>query len=143
MTAIDVTDREIISEFELFGDWQERYEYLIELGRKLEPLPADLRTESNMVRGCQSQVWLHTDVADDRIVFRAASDSTIVAGLIALLLRVYSDRRPEEIVGYKPQFIDRLGLAKHLSITRSNGLAAMLKTIQERAAMAAAGDVRT
>jgi len=126
----------IADEFSFFSDWTERYQYLIDLGRKLPPFPDALKTEANKVQGCQSQVWLVAEGDRDRLEFRAISDSAIVSGLIALLLRVYSGRPAREIVDTEPRFIDAIGLAKHLSPTRSNGLAAMLKTIQSRASAA-------
>jgi len=123
----------IADEFSFFSDWTERYQYLIDLGRKLPPFPDALKTEANKVQGCQSQVWLVAEGDRDRLEFRAISDSAIVSGLIALLLRVYSGRPAREIVDTEPRFIDAIGLAKHLSPTRSNGLAAMLKTVKEHA----------
>jgi len=123
----------IVDEFSFFGDWTERYQYLIDLGRKLPPFPDALRTEENKVHGCQSQVWLVASGDRNRLHFQATSDSAIVSGLIALLLRVYSDRSAQEIVDTQPRFIEALGLARHLSPTRNNGLAAMFKTIQDHA----------
>ena len=120
----------IVEEFSFFGDWTERYQYLIDLGRKLPPFPDSLRSEENNVQGCQSQVWLVADGDATRLDFRAISDSAIVSGLIALLLRVYSGRSAREILDTDPRFIEALGLARHLSPTRSNGLAAMLGTIK-------------
>jgi cysteine desulfuration protein SufE len=123
----------IAEEFAFFGDWTERYQYLIDLGRKLQPLSEEARTEANKVHGCQSQVWLDVHGNARRLDFRATSDSSIVSGLIALLLRVYSGRSAEEILATEPRFIEAIGLAKHLSPTRSNGLAAMLATIKQYA----------
>lgn len=123
----------IAEEFSFFGDWTERYQYLIDLGRKLPAFPAALQTEANNVQGCQSQVWLVAEGDRNRLDFRAISDSAIVSGLIALLLRVYSGRSAQEILDTDPRFIEAIGLAKHLSPTRSNGLAAMLKTVKEHA----------
>jgi len=123
----------IAEEFSFFGDWTERYQYLIDLGRKLPPLPEELKTEPNKVQGCQSQVWLVASGDAEHLQFRAISDSAIVSGLIALLLRVYSERSAHEILGTEPHFINTIGLAKHLSPTRSNGLAAMFKRIQDEA----------
>lgn len=128
----------IADEFAFFGDWTERYQYLIDLGRKLPALPDDLRTDEHKVSGCQSQVWLVADGDADRLEFRAASDSAIVSGLIALLLRVYSGRSAAEILATEPRFVEAIGLAKHLSPTRSNGLAAMLARIRAEAAAALA-----
>ena len=123
----------IAEEFSFFGDWTERYQYLIDLGRKLPPLPEELKTEATRVQGCQSQVWLVASGDTAHLEFRAISDSAIVSGLIALLLRVYSGRSAHVILDTEPRFIDAIGLAKHLSPTRSNGLAAMFKRIQDEA----------
>jgi cysteine desulfuration protein SufE len=123
----------IVDEFSFFGDWTERYQYLIDLGRKLPPFPDELKTEENKVHGCQSQVWLVPSGDANRMEFRATSDSAIVSGLIALLLRVYSGRSAKEILDTPPRFVESIGLAQHLSPTRNNGLAAMFKTIQEYA----------
>ena len=126
----------IAEEFSYFGDWTERYQYLIDLGRKLPPFAEELKTDAYKVQGCQSQVWLVPSGDAQRLQFSAISDSAIVSGLIALLLRVYSGRSAREILDTEPRFIEAIGLAKHLSPTRSNGLAAMLKTIQSRASAA-------
>jgi cysteine desulfuration protein SufE len=123
----------IVEEFTFFGDWTERYQYLIDLGRKLPPFPEALKVEANKVQGCQSQVWMTASGDAQHLEFRAISDSSIVSGLIALLLRVYSGRRAQEILDTQPRFVEALGLAKHLSPTRNNGLGAMLKSIQEHA----------
>ena len=123
----------IVEEFSFFGDWTERYQYLIDLGRKLPPFPEELKTEERKVQGCQSQVWLDARGDAQCLDFRAISDSAIVSGLIALLLRVYSGRSAREILDTEPRYIEAVGLAKHLSPTRSNGLAAMLATIKEYA----------
>jgi cysteine desulfuration protein SufE len=131
--SADDAQTAIAEEFSYFGDWTERYQYLIDLGRKLPPFPDLLKTEEYKVLGCQSQVWLVPGGDAQRLEFRAISDSAIVSGLIALLLRVYSGRSAREIVDTQPRFIETIGLAKHLSPTRSNGLAAMLKTMQEHA----------
>ena len=130
--------RKIVEEFGFFGDWTERYQYLIDLGRKLPPFPPELMTDANKVQGCQSQVWMAVDGDASRLDIRAISDSTIVSGLIALLLRVYSGRSARDILDTDPQFIEALGLAKHLSPTRSNGLAAMLNAIKAHARKALA-----
>jgi cysteine desulfuration protein SufE len=123
----------IIDEFSFFGDWTERYQYLIDLGRKLPPFPDAWKTEENKVNGCQSQVWLVANGDAKRMEFKATSDSAIVSGLIALLLRVYSARSAKDIVETPPRFVESIGLQKHLSPTRNNGLSAMFKTIQEHA----------
>ncbi len=130
--------REIIEEFELFDDWTGRYQYLIDLGRKLPPLPDADMIDTNKVDGCQSQVWIVVSGDADRLDLRAASDSAIVSGLVALLLRVYSGHSAREIVDTDPSFINAIGLGKHLSPTRSNGLASMVKTIKAHAKRAIA-----
>ena len=127
----------IVEEFSFFGDWTERYQYLIDLGRKLPPLPEEFKTEAHKVQGCQSQVWLVAGGDSEQLEFHAISDSAIVSGLIALLLRVYSGRSAREILETEPRFIEAIGLAKHLSPTRNNGLAAMFKRIQDEARMRA------
>lgn len=123
----------IREEFAFFGDWAERYQYLIDLGKKLPDFPSDWKTEENRLHGCQSMVWIVADGRADRLDFRAVSDSAIVSGLIYLALRVYSGRSAREILGTEPDYIGDIGLAKHLSPTRSNGLAALLAFIRERA----------
>jgi cysteine desulfuration protein SufE len=131
----------IEEEFALFADWSERYQYLIDLGRKLPPLPDADKIEGNRIKGCQSLVWIVAEGDRERLDFRAISDSTIVSGLIYLALRVYAGRPAEEILATRPDYIARIGLAKHLSPTRSNGLAALLQFIQDTArdALATAG----
>ena len=124
----------IIEEFSFFDDWVTRYEYIIELGRKLPGLDEALRLDSHLVPGCQSQVWFYADRDGDLIRFRADSDAMIVRGLIALLLRVYSGRRPEEILATGPEFLEKIELGSHLSGSRANGLHAMVKRIQAFAA---------
>ena len=129
---------DITEEFAFFGDWTERYQYLIDLGRQLPPFPEAWKTEEHRVHGCQSMVWLVPSGDASKMHFDAISDSAIVSGLIALVLRVYSDRSAKEIVATEPEFIRSIGLAKHLSPTRSNGLAAMLAKLKAHAAQALA-----
>lgn len=129
--------RELIADFELFEDWMDRYQYLIDLGRRLPDFPEELRTEENRIRGCQSQVWFVAEKKGDRLEFRAISDAAIVSGLIALLLRLYSGRRPQDILDTPPDFVAALQLESHLSPTRSNGLSSMLTAIRRFAAEAA------
>ncbi|MAL03752.1 MAG: Fe-S cluster assembly protein SufE [Arenimonas sp.] len=123
----------IVDEFSFFGDWSERYQYLIDLGRKLPPFPEAWKTEENRLHGCQSMVWIVAEGDGDELVFTAVSDSSIVSGLIYLALRVYSGRSASEILATTPDYIAGIGLAKHLSPTRSNGLAALLQFIQDTA----------
>lgn len=129
----------IVEEFAMLGDWTERYQYLIDLGRKLPPFPEQHRTEDFRVHGCQSQVWLVPHGHAARMDFDAISDSSIVSGLIALLLRVYSGRSAAEILATEPTFVEAIGLVRHLSPTRTNGLSAMLAKIRAYAAATAAG----
>jgi cysteine desulfuration protein SufE len=126
--------QDIAEEFAFFGDWTERYQYLIDLGKQLPPFPDEWKTEAYRVHGCQSMVWLVPSGDASQMHFDATSDSAIVSGLIALVLRVYSDRSAAEIVATEPEFIQQIGLAKHLSPTRSNGLAAMLAKLKAYAA---------
>jgi len=129
----------IAEEFGYFSDWSERYQYLIDLGRKLPPFPDDLKTEQHRLLGCQSMVWIVADGTAQRLDFRAISDSAIVSGLIFLALRVYSGRSAQEILAAEPDYINAIGLAKHLSPTRSNGLAALLQFIRDNASKAIEG----
>ena len=128
----------IAEEFSFFGDWSERYQYLIDLGRKLPPFPDAWKTEAHRLHGCQSMVWIVPSGDASRLDFAAVSDSAIVSGLVFLALRVYSGRPAAEILATEPDYVANIGLAKHLSPTRSNGLAALLAFIRERAREAAA-----
>ena len=137
MSSAAEEQAEIIEEFALFDDWLDKYQYIIDLGKKLEPLaPEEMRDEA-LLDGCQSRVWLVAEGDADRLQFRANSDAAIVSGLIFLVLRVYSGRSAQEIVDTPPQFIDAIGLSQHLSQTRANGLASMVNAIRghARAAM--------
>ncbi len=127
--TIEEAKQSIIDEFALFDDWVQRYEYIVELGRNLEGLPDDCRTEQYRVRGCQSQVWFRASEDSGRIVFEADSDAVIVQGLIALLLRVYSRRSADEILSTPPDFFETIELGSHLSGNRANGLHAMVNHI--------------
>ncbi len=126
----------LAEEFELFDDWREKIEYVIDLGRKLPPLPEAHRTEPNKVHGCQSQVWMVADIdeASGRVRFQADSDAFIVKGLIALLMRLYSNRPPREILDNPPEVFDRIGLGRHLTPNRANGLYSMVGRVRELAA---------
>jgi cysteine desulfuration protein SufE len=133
MTDIQQAQAELIEEFKFFDNWIDRYQYIIDLGRKLPDFPDEWRSEDNRIHGCQSQVWLKTDQNSDRLEFLAISDSAIVSGLIAILMRVYSGQNPQDIVATPPDFIRAIGLDEHLSPTRSNGLTAMIRVIKEAA----------
>jgi cysteine desulfuration protein SufE len=123
----------IAEEFGFFGDWSERYQYLIDLGRKLPAFPEEWKTQQNLLQGCQSLVWVVAEGDANALHFHAASDSAIVSGLVALMLRVYSGRSAAEILATEPSFIAAIGLKSHLSITRSNGLAALHARIRSEA----------
>lgn len=125
----DVQD-EIIEDFSVFDDWMDKYALLIELGNSLEPLDEKLRVESNLIQGCQSRVWIQAEYVDGRIYFKAESDAVIVKGIIALLIKVLSNRTPDEIINADLYFVNRIGLDEHLSPTRSNGLVSMIKQIR-------------
>jgi len=137
-SEVAAAQQEVIEEFGLFDDWMDRYQYLIDLGRRLPEFPDELRTDEHRIRGCQSQVWFVPEQRDGRLYFQAISDAAIVSGLIALLLRLYSGREPRDILDTPPDFVEALELQSHLSPTRSNGLSSMLKAIHGFAAEAAA-----
>jgi cysteine desulfuration protein SufE len=135
--SIADAERELVEEFALFDNWVDRYQYIIDLGRQLPPFPEGAKTEEHRIKGCQSQVWLVTKAVGDRLEFQAVSDSAIVSGLIAILMRIYSGRPGSEILATPPGFITAIGLDQHLSPTRSNGLHAMLGAIRKAAAACA------
>ena len=129
MTINEIQD-EIIEEFSGFDDWMDKYQLLIDLGGEQPPLDEKYKTEQNLIDGCQSRVWLQADYADGKIHFTAESDALIVKGIVALLIRVFSDHTPQEILDADLYFIEQIGLKEHLSPTRSNGLVAMVKQIR-------------
>lgn len=130
MNEVRKAQDELVEEFSIFDDWMDRYQYIIDLGKRLPDFPQDEKIEENKIKGCQSQVWFVAEQNnDDRLDFQAVSDAAIVSGLIALLLRVYSGRKPQDILDTEADFVTRLKLDQHLSPTRSNGLSAMLKAI--------------
>ena len=129
MTINEIQD-EIIEEFSGFDDWMDKYQLLIDLGNEQEPLDEKYKTESNLIDGCQSRVWLQCDYVDGKLNFTAESDALIVKGIVALLIRVLSGHTPKEIMDADLYFIDRIGLKDHLSPTRSNGLLAMMKQMK-------------
>lgn len=128
--TIESIQQEIISEFSAFDDWMDKYSYLIELGNELAPLEEKYKVEQNLIRGCQSQVWLNAELQDGLIFYQGESDAIIVKGLVALLLRVVNGQPPADIMNTDFHFIDKIGLKEHLSPTRSNGLLAMVKQIK-------------
>ncbi|MBR5477538.1 MAG: SufE family protein [Bacteroidaceae bacterium] len=130
MATIKEIQDEIILEFNDFDDWLDRYQLLIDLGGEQEPLPAEYKTDNNLIEGCQSRVWLQADYVDGKVLFRAESDALIVKGIVSLLIKVYSGRTPDEILDNEPYFVEAIGLKEHLSPTRSNGLLAMIKQMR-------------
>ena len=129
MNEVDQAQQELVEEFDFFDNWMDRYQYIIDMGRRLPEFPEADRIDANKIKGCQSQVWFTAERVGDRMHFEAISDAAIVSGLIAMLLRIYSERKPEDIVSASVDFVSALNLEQHLSPTRSNGLAAMLKSI--------------
>lgn len=127
------TQQELISEFAMFSDWQDRYEHLIELGKDLPLIAPEHKTDDNLVRGCQSRVWLHAAPQNGLVHFTADSDAMITKGIVALLVRVFNDRTPQEILGASTEFIDKIGLRAHLSPNRANGLSAMIDQMKRYA----------
>ena len=129
MTINEIQD-EIIEEFSAFDDWMDKYALLIELGNSLAPLDDKYKTESNLIEGCQSRVWLQADYSDGLIHFQGESDAVIVKGIVSLLIKIISGHTPDEILNADLYFVDKIGLKEHLSPTRSNGLVAMLKQMR-------------
>jgi cysteine desulfuration protein SufE len=138
MSDVQIAQQELIEEFQFFDNWMDRYQYLIDLGRRLPDFPEADKNEENKIKGCQSQVWFVAETRGDRLHFNAISDAAIVSGLIALLLRIYSDKQPADILQTPADFVAALGLEQHLSPTRSNGLASMLQAIRSHATTAMA-----
>ncbi len=129
MTIKDI-QHEIIEEFSMFDDWMQRYEYMIELGKTLPLINDQYKTDDNIIKGCQSKVWLHAKMNDDKVVFTADSDAIITKGIIAILIRAFSNQTPKAIIEADTNFIDAIGLKEHLSPTRANGLVSMIKQIK-------------
>jgi len=121
---------EIIDEFSMFDDWMQRYEYIIDLGKKLPLIKEEFKTDDNIIKGCQSKVWLKGEQNDDKIVFTADSDAILTKGIIAILIRVFSNQKSSDILNADMDFIDEIGLKEHLSPTRANGLVSMIKNIK-------------
>ncbi len=130
MNTIKEIEDQIIDDFSLFDEWEEKYGYIIELGKKLPPLPEAYKTEENIIKGCQSKVWFHSKLEGDKIIYEGDSDAMIVKGLVSLLIKTYSGHTPDEIINTEPYFIDKIGMQQHLSMTRSNGLASMVKQMK-------------
>lgn len=128
--SINEIQDQIIEEFSVFEDWMDKYALLIDLGNSLPPLDEKYKTESNLIEGCQSRVWLHAQYTDGRIIFQGESDAVIVKGIVSLLIHILSNHTPQEILDTDLYFIDKIGLKEHLSPTRSNGLVAMVKQMR-------------
>ena len=129
MTIEDVQN-EIIDEFAMFEDWEERYQYMIDLGKDLPLIDEKYKTEDNIIKGCQSKVWVHANMVDNKVNFTADSDAIITKGIIAILVRAFSNQRPKDIMEANTDFIDEIGLKEHLSPTRANGLVSMIKQLK-------------
>jgi cysteine desulfuration protein SufE len=129
--TIKEIEQEIIEEFEIFGeDWEGKYEHLIDLGKSLPKIKEEYKTEDRIIKGCQSKVWLHTEVKDGKIIYTADSDAIITKGMVALMIRVLSGQKAEDIVNAELEFINKIGLKEHLSPTRANGLVSMIKQMK-------------
>lgn len=128
--TIQEIQQEIIEEFSLFEDWMQRYEYMIELGKSLPLIETEFKTDDNIIKGCQSKVWVHAELEEDKLQFTADSDAIITKGIIAILIRAFSNQHPKAILDADTAFIDQIGLKEHLSPTRANGLVSMIKQIK-------------
>ena len=130
METIEAAQEEIVEEFSMFEDWMQRYEYMIDLGKSLPLIDPQFKTDDYIIKGCQSKVWVHADLEDDKLVFKADSDAIITKGIIAILIRVFSHQHPDAILNADTSFIDKIGLKEHLSPTRANGLVSMIKQLK-------------
>jgi cysteine desulfuration protein SufE len=128
--TVEQVQNEIIEEFSLFEDWMQRYEYMIELGKSLPLIDTQYKTDQNIIKGCQSKVWVHAEMVDEKVIFTADSDAIITKGIIAILIRAFSNHSPKEILEANTNFIDQIGLKEHLSPTRANGLVSMIKQLK-------------
>jgi cysteine desulfuration protein SufE len=128
--TIEEIQNDIIDEFSMFEDWEERYQYMIDLGKTLPLIEEQYKTEDNIIKGCQSRVWVHADMQGDKVEFTADSDAIITKGIIAILIRVFSNQHPQDIIAANTDFIDKIGLKEHLSPTRANGLVSMIKQLK-------------
>ena len=128
--SIESIEAEIVDEFSLFDSWEDKYEYIIDMGKKLPPLSAEYKKDENKIKGCQSTVWMHSDFKDGKIYYEADSDAMIVKGLVSMLIRVFSGHKPEDVINAPVRFIDDIGMTSHLAQTRSNGLRAMIKQMK-------------
>jgi len=130
MNSIETIKNDIIYEFSLFEDWMEKYEYIIELGKSIPLIDPKFKVDDNLIKGCQSKVWIHAELKDNNVFFSADSDAVITKGIIAIFIRVFSNQEPKNILEADTKFIDKIGLKEHLSPTRANGLVSMVKQIK-------------
>lgn len=130
MSDIQQIQEEIVDEFSMFEDWMQRYEHMIELGKSLPLIDEKYKIEENLIKGCQSQVWVHAELINDKVVFTADSDAIITKGIIAILIRAFSNQHPRDIIEADTAFVDEIGLKEHLSPTRANGLVSMIKQLK-------------
>ncbi len=128
--SIEEKENEIIEEFAMFDDWADKYEYLIDLGKSLPKLDDNNKTDDKLIKGCQSKVWMHSELIDGKVIYTADSDAIITKGMVALMVRVLSNQSPDEVIDSKLDFVEKIGLTKHLSPTRSNGLLSMIKQMK-------------
>ncbi len=128
--TIEEVQEELVDEFSMFDDWMQRYEYMIELGKSLDIIDAQYKTDDRIINGCQSKVWLHSELNDGKVIFTADSDAIITKGIVAILVRVFSGQTPQAILNSDTKFIDEIGLKEHLSPTRANGLVSMIKQMK-------------
>lgn len=128
--SINEIQNELIDDFEFITEWEEKYKYIIDLGKELPMIDEAYKTESNLIKGCQSRVWLHAQMVDDKVVFTADSDAIITKGLVSMMVKILSNQTPEDIINADLYFIDKVGLKDHLSVTRSNGLLSMIKQMK-------------
>ncbi|GLB53915.1 Fe-S metabolism protein SufE [Neptunitalea chrysea] len=128
--TIEEIQNDIVDEFSMFDDWMQRYEYMIELGKSLPLINEQYKTDDNLIKGCQSKVWVHATLENDKIIFTADSDAIITKGIIAILIRAFSNQKPKDIIEANTNFIDEIGLKEHLSPTRANGLVSMIKQLK-------------
>ena len=127
---IEEIEKEIIEEFEMFDNWEDKYQYLIDMGKDLHSLPEELKTEDRLIKGCQSRVWMNSDLENGKINYKADSDAIITKGMVALMIRVLNGQTPDDILKADMHFIDQIGLKEHLSPTRANGLLSMIKQMK-------------
>tara|TARA_Y100001935_G_scaffold211009_1_gene181122 strand:- start:27 stop:452 length:426 start_codon:yes stop_codon:yes gene_type:complete len=130
LNSISKIQKELVEEFSFFEDWMQRYEHMIDLGKSLPLIKEKYKTDDNIIKGCQSKVWMHAELEETKLIFTADSDAIITKGIIAILIRVFSEQHPDEILNADTKFIDQIGLKEHLSPTRANGLVSMIKQIK-------------